>query len=148
MTNTDVRQHRRYLERQHIRLEQQQRQRVLEHFRQTTAASRQQRRGNTTLYNSNGGSSDASEYESPRVALGSESSRHDPMPHAHSADVFMTSSQPLESDAELNLLFNTPSPSRSGVVISTCRNCQKKFRESSNSPTSCRWHPGVGSLLT
>ena len=133
-----MRQHRRYLERQHIRLEQQQRQRMMEHFRQATAAGRRQRHGNT-LYSSNGGSSDASEYESPRV-LGE--SGYDAMP-VHNADVFMTSSQPLE-DGEMAIAFNTPSPSRSGAVVSTCRNCGKKFRECSNSPNSCRWHPGVG----
>lgn len=138
-TNTDVKQHREYLDRQHIRLEQQQRQRMMEHYRLATAVASQSRHHH---YNSHGSSNDSEEQDSPRV----DSVYTVTTQSVTNPDVFSLTSAPQpvpdHDDVEMTIALNTPSPSRTGLHVHMCKNCKRHFRENNNSPNACRWHPG------
>ncbi|XP_070185297.1 uncharacterized protein [Littorina saxatilis] len=110
-TNSDVRQHKRFLDHQHVRLEQQQRQLFMDHFRQTNPAARNQ---HNYLYNGSRGSSNESvDYaasESPRpvhvatLPMPAETSRSDSERlHANANTTLRPDSERLHANANATL---------------------------------------------
>ncbi|KAL8619238.1 hypothetical protein ACOMHN_050019 [Nucella lapillus] len=153
ITNLEVKQHKRSLDRQHQRLEHQQQQRFMDLQRQTMATAAKDQRHTThhPAANSSGGTSscNGSEYDS-RSIVSTEVMSFDPHHPAppHSRDMFLTSSRAVEGRGEgvedrAVTLHPLSTPSQSEPSVFVCRNCRRPFRENLNSPNACRWHPGT-----
>ncbi|KAL3876433.1 hypothetical protein ACJMK2_034282, partial [Sinanodonta woodiana] len=111
---SEVKKHRDKMFKDHIRLEQQQRKKIMDHLRAMNGKL------NLPTRNSN--------------------SRESMVGYNYSNRTEETTKDLALRD---NVDAHTPHSSRSGFALMTCRQCGKPFRSDANNPHSCRWHAGT-----